>query len=151
MSESNTVLLFSSSTDDSIPTVFPVIVVGHTECGGAAACFAAATSPSYMPGRAVATDPSLPPNAPLNRWLAPLTNLAASLQLSTTPKAEALPLLVEENVKQQVENICQTSIVLNAWANKSPKGKDVWVHGWVYDLAAGRLRDLGITRGPPSK
>lgn len=33
-----------------------------------------------------------------------------------------------------------------AWA----KGKDVYVHGWVYDLASGRCHDLGISRGPPS-
>jgi carbonic anhydrase len=127
---------------------FTVVVVGHTECGGAAACFNAANAPTYSPNKAIATDPSLPPNAPLNRWLSPLTHLAASLQLSSTPKAEALPILVEENVRMQVQNLCQTPIVANAWANKSAKGKDVWVHGWVYDLAEGKLRDLGITQGP---
>ena len=28
--------------------------------------------------------------------------------------------------------------------------KQVWVHGWVYDVASGRIKDLGISRGPSS-
>jgi len=128
-----------------------VVVVGHTECGGAAACFNASCSPAFSPGKAFATDPSLAPDAPLNRWLAPLTTLAAELQLSSTPKDEAVPVIVEENVRMQVENLCQAPTIVNAWANKSAKGKDVWVHGWVYDLASGRLKDLGVTQGPESR
>ncbi|KAK7467278.1 hypothetical protein VKT23_004336 [Stygiomarasmius scandens] len=126
-----------------------VVVVGHTQCGGAAACFGA--SSNFIPGRPIATVPSLPDNAPINRFLAPLTELAASLQLSSAPAEEAVPALVEENVKMQVENLCQTSIIINAWANKSQKGKDVWVHGWVYDIAQGKLKDLGVTRGPSTR
>ncbi|EEB97807.1 hypothetical protein MPER_02799, partial [Moniliophthora perniciosa FA553] len=44
-----------------------VVVVGHTECGGAAACFNAA--PSFQPGNACAVVPTLPTSAPLNKWL----------------------------------------------------------------------------------
>jgi len=126
------------------------VIVGHTECGGAAACFGAASSPAFSPTAACCViDPSLAPDAPLNQWLTPLTKLVASLKLSSVPKAEALPLIVEENVKMQVENLCKAQTVVDAWANgKSKQGKQVWVHGWVYDLAKGELRDLDISRGP---
>ncbi|KAK7054688.1 hypothetical protein VNI00_003151 [Paramarasmius palmivorus] len=123
-----------------------VAIVGHSECGGAAACFNAASS--FQPGHACATVPVLPTDAPLNKWLQSLTELAASLQLSSVPASEALPVLVEENVRMQVENLAQSSVIVNAWQNKSAKGKDVWIHGWVYDISQGRLKDLGVTRGP---
>jgi len=50
--------------------------------------------------------------------------------------------LVELNVEAQVGNLCRTSVVHDAWA----AGRDLQVHGWIYDLADGRLRDLGVTR-----
>jgi carbonic anhydrase len=46
--------------------------------------------------------------------------------------------LVELNVLHQVMNICHTTIVQNAWASK----KKLSVHGWVYDVATGLIRDL---------
>ena len=103
-----------------------VILVGHTNCGGAAAC-----------AQAAAAAPSEPESA-LARWLAPLTELARSLG----PDGD-LTALVEANVRMQVENLAQSDVLQRAWA----AGKDVQVHGWVYDLATGRLRDLGITVG----
>lgn len=101
-----------------------------------------------MNGEPTVTVPGLLADDPLNRWLHPVTALAASLQLSAAPKEEALPILVEENVKTQVENICKAAIIKKAWASKSAKGKDVFVHGLVFDLATGKLNDLGVTRGP---
>ncbi|GLB34842.1 putative inositol polyphosphate phosphatase, catalytic domain homologues [Lyophyllum shimeji] len=124
-----------------------VVIVGHSECGGAAACFAATQSPSFTEDGPVVTIPSLSPDDALNQWLEPLTRLAGSLHLSTTPKAEALPIVVEENVRRQVENLCKTATLQNAWASTDAKKRNVWVHGWVYDLASGRLRDL---KAPPS-
>lgn len=123
-----------------------VVVVGHTECGGCAAGFGAC--PGYVPGQPTVTIPGLPSDDPINRWLDPLTALAASLHLSAAPKEEALPILVEENVKLQVANLSKASTITNAWANKSAQGKDVFVHGWVFDLATGKLNDLNVTRGP---
>lgn len=38
----------------------------------------------------------------------------------------------------QVKNVARTSIVREAWK----KGRDVHVHGWVYEIESGRLRDL---------
>lgn len=47
--------------------------------------------------------------------------------------------LVELNVMQQVLNVCHTTIAQGAWT----RGQPLWVHGWVYDLATGTLKDLG--------
>lgn len=91
--------------------------------------------------------PSLPVESPLNVWLEPLTKLAQSLDLSTTPRVEALPVLVEENVKRQVENLTKTETIRDAWTKGAGKGQSVWIHGWVYDIASGTLRDLGISQG----
>ena len=49
--------------------------------------------------------------------------------------------LCELNVIEQVRNVCQTTIVLDAW----DRGQPVTVHGWVYGLKDGLLRDLGVT------
>lgn len=46
---------------------------------------------------------------------------------------------VEINVEEQVENLAKTSILQNAWAN----GQDVHLHGWVYGIADGVVKDLG--------
>lgn len=127
---------------------FTVVIVGHSECGGAAACLGAVQNPKFTEDEPIKTLGSLPSDAPLNSWLAPLTKLAASLQLSTTPKTEALPIVVEENVKLQVENLCKAPTLTNAWASDNPEKRNVWVHGWVYDLATGKLKDLEVTRGP---
>ncbi|TFK42442.1 carbonic anhydrase [Crucibulum laeve] len=127
-----------------------VVIVGHTECGGAAACLGAAQNPELQLDSPV-TITSLPADSALNRWLAPLTKLVASLKLSSTPREEALPIVVEENVKQQVENLCNTITISDAWTKGTPKGQNVWVHGWVYDIAKGKLKDLNISRGPPER
>ena len=49
--------------------------------------------------------------------------------------------LCELNVVEQVVNVCETSIVRDAWA----RGQELWVHGWIYGIADGLLRDLGMT------
>ena len=48
--------------------------------------------------------------------------------------------LCELNVLEQVVNVCQTTILRDAWA----RGQDVAVHGWVYTLRDGKVHDLGI-------
>ena len=47
--------------------------------------------------------------------------------------------LCELNVLEQVVNVGQTTVVQDAWA----RGQDLAVHGWVYDVRDGLLRDLG--------
>ena len=49
--------------------------------------------------------------------------------------------LCELNVIEQVVNVCETSILRDAWE----RGQDVAVHGWIYGIADGLLRDLGVT------
>jgi len=49
--------------------------------------------------------------------------------------------LVELNVITQAKNICHTTIVQNAWAKK----RKLCIHGWVYDLETGKLKDLDCT------
>lgn len=46
-------------------------------------------------------------------------------------------------MRAQIENIVQTDVVKAAWA----EGRDVQVHGWMYELETGRMRDLGISVG----
>jgi len=61
---------------------------------------------------------------------------------------ESLATLVKENVKAQVENLAKTETITKAWGVGTHKKQKVFIHGWVYDLGTGRLRDLEISRGP---
>jgi carbonic anhydrase len=53
--------------------------------------------------------------------------------------------LCELNVIEQVANVCQTTIVRDAWE----RGQELVVHGWIYGLQDGRLRDLNTTVAGP--
>jgi carbonic anhydrase len=60
-------------------------------------------------------------------------------RLETLPdEAAQFRLLCELNVLEQVVNACQTTIVQDAWA----RGQELHVHGWIYGIDDGRLRDL---------
>ncbi len=48
--------------------------------------------------------------------------------------------LCELNVVEQVVNVCQTTIVQDAWE----RGQDLTIHAWVYSLEDGLVRDLGL-------
>jgi carbonic anhydrase len=50
--------------------------------------------------------------------------------------------LCELNVIEQVRHVCEATMVQDAWA----AGRPLSVHGWVYGLEDGLLRDLGCTR-----
>ena len=49
--------------------------------------------------------------------------------------------LCELNVVEQVANVCQTTIARDAWE----RGQELTIHGWVYGLQDGMLRDLNTT------
>src|SRR5574343_133271 len=49
--------------------------------------------------------------------------------------------LCERNVLEQALNVCDTTVVQDAWS----RGQEVVVHGWVYGLHNGLLEDLKIT------
>jgi carbonic anhydrase len=51
--------------------------------------------------------------------------------------------LVELNTIEQVVNVCRTTIVNDAWA----RGQELTVHGWVYGVHDGKVRNLGMTIG----
>jgi carbonic anhydrase len=50
--------------------------------------------------------------------------------------------LCELNVQEQVSNISQCTAVQEAWE----RGQQLEVHGWIYDLKDGLLRDMNCTR-----
>ncbi|MCF7689650.1 MAG: carbonate dehydratase [Cephaloticoccus sp.] len=53
--------------------------------------------------------------------------------------------LCELNVIEQVSNVCSTTIAQDAWA----KGQELTVHGWIYGLKDGHLRDLKMSVNSP--
>ena len=55
--------------------------------------------------------------------------------------------LCEFNVIEQASNVCHTSIVRDAWA----RGQDLTVHGWIYGLRDGLLRDLNCSASTPAE
>lgn len=60
---------------------------------------------------------------------------------SILQKDTQLNYLCELNVIEQVMNVCNTSTIQDAWA----RDQNVTVHGWIYDLKDGRLKDLGMS------
>src|SRR3954469_18726897 len=55
--------------------------------------------------------------------------------------ANAAARLCELNVIEQVANVCHTSIARDAWE----RGQPLAVHGWVYGIEDGLLKDLDVT------
>ena len=58
-----------------------------------------------------------------------------------TSEADALARLSELNVIEQVANVCQTTIARDAWE----RGQALSIHGWIYGIDNGLLRDLNTT------
>lgn len=74
--------------------------------------------------------------------------LKHAARLGPSDEADAnLDLLCELNVIEQVVNACQTTIVQDAW----DRGQEVMVHGWVYGLLDGLLRDLDVSVSRPAE
>lgn len=65
---------------------------------------------------------------------------AAAVAAGTTLD-EKVDRLCEANVMAQVANVAQTTIARDAWS----RGQQLAVHGWVYGLGDGLVRDLGVT------
>lgn len=55
---------------------------------------------------------------------------------------------LKENVAQQVKNLLASQVVQDDWKRRGQFG--VTVHGWVYQLESGVVRDMGISQGPPT-
>lgn len=102
-----------------------ILVVGHYGCGGV---HAALTGARY--GLA-------------DNWIRHVADVAQKhAELLADVELEALrhARLCELNVIEQAVNVCQTTVVQDAWA----RGQALSVHGWVYSLLDGRVRELGI-------
>lgn len=54
--------------------------------------------------------------------------------------AELINKVCELNVAEQVVNVCKTNIIKDAWT----RGQELTVHGWIYSIADGLLKDLGV-------
>eukprot|EP00182_Erythrolobus_australicus_P007093 CAMPEP_0185831678 /NCGR_PEP_ID=MMETSP1353-20130828/1637_1 /TAXON_ID=1077150 /ORGANISM="Erythrolobus australicus, Strain CCMP3124" /LENGTH=294 /DNA_ID=CAMNT_0028529769 /DNA_START=77 /DNA_END=961 /DNA_ORIENTATION=+ len=54
--------------------------------------------------------------------------------------------LCELNVIEQVHNVCSSTIVQSAW----DAGEEISVHAWIYDVADGLLKDLGVAVSNPT-
>jgi carbonic anhydrase len=102
-----------------------IIVVGHSRCGGVAAA---------LDDRRIGL---------ADNWIRHVQDVRNRHQawIDTLPAVERVNALVELNVVEQALNVCQTTIVQDAWQ----RGQQVVVHGWVYGLHNGLLEDLSMT------
>jgi carbonic anhydrase len=106
-----------------------IIVCGHYGCGGVKA----------------ATEDL--PHGLADHWLEPIRRLARAyaVDLSREDSAESRrDKLAELNVVEGVRRVAETPIMQRAWRN----GVSVRIHGLIYGLKDGRLRDLDCTVGP---
>jgi carbonic anhydrase len=103
-----------------------VLVVGHYGCGGV---------------RAALEDTS---HGMIDHWLQPirLTAERHRHELEALPDVTArVDRMVELNVMRQVRNVASDIFVRDAWK----RGQPLAIHGWVYSLNDGLVRDLGVT------
>jgi carbonic anhydrase len=75
------------------------------------------------------------------RHIADVSNKHAAFIQSADLDSMRHARLCELNVIEQVVNVCQTTVVEDAWA----RGQKLDVHGWIYSLLDGRIRDLGMS------
>jgi carbonic anhydrase len=102
-----------------------VMVVGHYGCGGVQAAL-----DNVRIGLA-------------DNWIRHIQDVRDRHRhlLSALPEAKRLDALVELNAIEQVVNVCQSTVLQDAWA----RGQQISVHGWVYGVHDGLLQDLQIT------
>jgi carbonic anhydrase len=107
-----------------------VIVCGHYGCGGV---------------RAALKRSSL---GLIDNWLRHVQDVAIrhdALIASQAGEEARVDRLCELNVIEQVRNVSQTTVVMDAWR----RGQQVAVHGWIYSLNDGLLKDLECTSTSP--
>ena len=68
-------------------------------------------------------------------------------QLEALKKVVRFNRLCELNVIEQVFNVARTSIVMDAWSRQ----QRISVHGWIYAIDNGLLRDLGVSITRPAE
>lgn len=100
-----------------------IIVCGHYGCGGVR---------SALDGHR---------HGIVDHWLQPIRDIAESNEQELTiieGKEPRLDRISELSVVAQVSSLARTPIIQSAWA----RGKDVTIHGWIYGLSDGLIRDL---------
>ena len=105
-----------------------ILVVGHYGCGGVAAA---------VDGKR---------RGLVDHWLHPIREIQRAHRDeldAIEPEAARLNRLCELNVIGQVRNVASDVFVQDAWA----RGQTMHVHGWVYSIANGLVKDLGVTLG----
>ncbi|QUJ67058.1 carbonate dehydratase [Photobacterium sp. GJ3] len=102
-----------------------IIICGHYGCGGVAASI---------------DNPQL---GLINNWLLHIRDLYLKHRdaLSLLPREAWADKLCEINVASQVYHLGNSTILQQAWE----RGQQVKIHGWVYGIGDGKLRDLGVT------
>jgi carbonic anhydrase len=102
-----------------------IIVCGHYGCGGVAAA---------MGNKQFGL---------IDNWLRHIKDVYRFNYLeldAITNEEERIRKFIELNVIEQVHNLGKTSIVQNAWT----KGQPLHIHGWVYDITDGLIKDLDV-------
>ena len=103
-----------------------IIVCGHYGCGGVEAALS-----SKKLGL-------------IDNWLRHVQDVQQKHQQRLTDdlsQEETVDVLCELHVIEQVVNVCRTTIVSEAWE----RGQDLTVHGWLYSLQDGLVRDMEIS------
>ena len=86
----------------------------------------------------------------VDHWLHPIRELSRthSQELEALRDEHSrLDRLCELNVMQQVKNVASDVFVLDAWA----RGQNLSVHGWVYSIGNGLIKDLNVTVSAPEQ
>jgi len=109
-----------------------ILVVGHYGCGGVSAAVDGVR------------------RGLVDHWLHPIREVCHEHrhELDAIPERSArLDRLCELNVIRQVRNVASDVFVHEAWS----RGQDLRVHGWVYSLSNGLVKDLNVTVGRPEE
>ena len=99
-----------------------IIVCGHYGCGGIEAAM------------------ENEEHGLIDNWLGHIKDVSRlhAEELTGLDRDEKFDLLCELNVKEQVVNVCNTTVVQKAWR----EGAELSVHGWIYNIENGILKDL---------
>lgn len=102
-----------------------ILVVGHYGCGGVRAATENCT------------------HGLVDHWLYPIKDIYRDhhVELEALDDIARIDRLCELNVIEQVRNLAKTTIVQNAWE----RGQELAIHGWVYSLEDGLVRDMEVT------
>jgi carbonic anhydrase len=104
-----------------------IIICGHYGCGGVKA----AMGPEF--------------GGPASSWVRNIRDVARwhhEELAAIDDEQQRFDRLVEVNVAEQVYDLSRTTVLRDAWE----KGRTIKVHGWVYGLKDGLIKDLGVTR-----